>query len=191
MQFVDKLSYSEFEIKKSKFISYLFPYSKFQITLDDLKQKHPKARHYVYAYRYLNEFEQIVENQSDDGEPKGSSGRPTLNVMQGKEIINSAIITVRYFGGIKLGVGGLVRAYKDSANLVLDSSLLLEYMKMRAIELETTYSNLSRIDYIISNYQVKEINRDFLADRVKLFLNIKEQDWERFNFEVKPFLIEI
>jgi len=76
-----------------------------------LKIEHPKARHIVYAYRELNEFNQIIENSSDDGEPKGSSGVPVLNVLRGEEFINVAILVVRYFGGIKLGIGGLVRAY--------------------------------------------------------------------------------
>jgi len=68
-----------------------------------LRESHPKARHIVYAYRELNEFEQIVENSSDDGEPKGSSGVPVLNVLRGEDFINVAILVVRYFGGIKLG----------------------------------------------------------------------------------------
>ena len=85
--------------------------------------KHPKARHHVYAYRYLNEYEQIVENSSDDGEPKGTSGKPSLHVLAGHELINTAVIIVRYFGGIKLGTGGLVRAYSDAVNSVINNAV--------------------------------------------------------------------
>ena len=61
-----------YEEKKSKFIAFFMPYDKFDVVMKNLKDKHPKARHFVYAYRYLNEFEQIVENCSDDGEPRGT-----------------------------------------------------------------------------------------------------------------------
>ena len=118
MQFVREHITNTLEVKQSKFIAHLVPYDKYLTTLTYLKNKHPKARHFVTAYRYLNEYEQIVEHSSDDGEPKGTSGKPSLMVLQGQELINSAVITVRYFGGTKLGTGGLVRAYSNSANLV-------------------------------------------------------------------------
>ena len=119
MKFVQKEFSYTIEEKKSKFISYLFPYSNFDEVMKRLREEHPKAVHFVYAYRYLNEFEQIVENSSDDGEPKGTSGKPTLAVLSGADIVNSAVVIVRYFGGTKLGTGGLVRAYSNSANEVI------------------------------------------------------------------------
>ena len=97
MKFVTKELITTLEIKKSKFIVSLFPYADFNQVMERLKHEHPKARHHVYAYRFLNEFEQIVENSSDDGEPKGTSGRPSLTVLAGHELINSAVIIVRYF----------------------------------------------------------------------------------------------
>ncbi|HHC11506.1 MAG TPA: YigZ family protein, partial [Campylobacterales bacterium] len=107
MKTVEKETISTYEIKKSKFITHLVPISQFKGLQDKLKAQHPKARHVVYALRYLNEFDQIVENLSDDGEPKGSSAQPALNVLRGEEMINMAVLIVRYFGGIKLGIGGL------------------------------------------------------------------------------------
>ncbi|MCG3716209.1 YigZ family protein, partial [Aliarcobacter butzleri] len=86
MKFVQKEFSYTIEEKKSKFISYLFPYSNFDEVMKRLREEHPKAVHFVYAYRYLNEFEQIVENSSDDGEPKGTSGKPTLAVLSGADI---------------------------------------------------------------------------------------------------------
>ena len=111
-----------FETKKSKFIAHICPYNQFDNILIRLKKEHTKAKHFVYAYQYINEFEQIVENSSDDGEPKGTSGRPSLNVLIGAGVINTAIITIRYFGGIKLGTGGLVKAYSDAVNKIIDIS---------------------------------------------------------------------
>lgn len=108
MKFVQKEFTATLEEKKSKFLAFLVPYKDFDKTMQRLRSEHPKAVHFVYAYRYLNEFEQIVENSSDDGEPRGTSGKPTLAVLSGAGIINSAAIIVRYFGGIKLGTGGII-----------------------------------------------------------------------------------
>lgn len=108
MNYIKQHFENTLEVKQSKFIAHLVPFTIYEQTLQHLKQQHPKARHFVTAFRYLNEFEQIVESSSDDGEPKGTSGKPSLMVLQGKEIINTAVIVVRYFGGTKLGTGGLV-----------------------------------------------------------------------------------
>ncbi len=141
MYFIKEEFSQTYEEKKSKFIAYLTPYSLFDSLMKRLRKEHPKARHFVYAYRYLNEFEQIVENSSDDGEPKGTSGKPALNVLAGNELINSAVIIVRYFGGTKLGTGGLVRAYSDAVNLVINSAELLKYEKLQTAIIEVDYSN--------------------------------------------------
>ena len=152
------------EIKKSKFITHICPYNEFKSMMDRLKLEHPKGRHFVYAYRYLNEFDQIVENSSDDGEPKGTSGKPTLNVLAGNELINTAVIIVRYFGGIRLGTGGLVKAYSDAVNLVLEETPILQYAKLTKKSLSITYSQLSQIEYIISSFEIKIINKLFETD---------------------------
>ena len=119
----------ELEIKKSTFIAFLTHIDKFDSLHVELKEKHPKATHIVWAKRFLNEFDQIVENCSDDGEPKGTSGPPILNVLRGSELIECGILVVRYFGGIKLGTGGLVRAYGSSAKEVIKSANLIKYVK--------------------------------------------------------------
>ena len=120
---------TNYEVKKSVFTSYLLPFSQFDESLKTLQKQHPKASHIVWAYRYLNEFDQIVENSTDDGEPKGCAGNPTLAQLRGSELINTALITVRYFGGIKLGTGGMVRAYSDAAKKVIKNTTLIPYIK--------------------------------------------------------------
>lgn len=160
-----KEEFSEiFEEKKSKFIAHLFPSKDFDEIMQRLKKEHPKARHHVYAYRYLNEYEQIVENSSDDGEPKGTSGKPSLNVLAGNELINTAVIIVRYFGGIKLGTGGLVRAYSDSVNKVINSSKLYEYEKLELLRLKCDYSDLSKLQYDIQLLDLHITNKEFTSD---------------------------
>ena len=138
---------STLEVKQSKFIAHLIPYNLYEVALQELKNEHPKARHFVTAYRYLNEFNQVVEHSSDDGEPKGTSGKPSLMVLQGQDLINTAVIIVRYFGGTKLGTGGLVRAYSDAVNLVIESAELLEYKQEVTETIEMEYSDSRFIDY--------------------------------------------
>lgn len=161
MFFVDKEFANSIEVTKSKFIAHLCPYTDFEKVLNRLKNEHPKARHFVYAYRYLNEFDQIVENSSDDGEPRGTSGKPTLAVLAGNELINTAVITVRYFGGTLLGTGGLVRAYGDAVNAVVKVAELKEYKKLFTKTLEVQYSDLSKTEYMLNNLGLTIVAKNF------------------------------
>ena len=117
----EKIS-TQIEVKKSKFIATLAPFKDFESLNKTLRDEHPKAAHVVWAYRYLNEFGQIVENSSDDGEPKGSSAPALLRALRGAELVDTCALVVRYFGGIKLGIGGLMRAYGASVNEAIKSA---------------------------------------------------------------------
>ena len=161
MKFVQKEFSSTFEEKKSKFIAHLMPYNLFDDVMKRLRAEHPKARHFVYAYRYLNDYEQIVENSSDDGEPKGTSGKPSLAVLAGADVVNSAVIIVRYFGGIKLGTGGLVRAYGDSVNEVIKNSIFKEYKKLISKTLECEYNELSQLEYLLNQEEISIKSKEF------------------------------
>ena len=178
MRFVREEFSSTLEIKKSKFIAHIVPYNQFNTLMYRLKEDHPKGRHFVYAYRYLNQFDQIVENSSDDGEPKGTSGRPSLAVLNGGGIINSAVIIVRYFGGIKLGTGGLVKAYSDAVNLVLQNSELKEYVKLEKKSIDISYSYLSQVEYDISLLDITIVEKQFNQD-IKLVLEASKEEFEK------------
>ena len=180
MKFIQKELSDTLEIKKSKFITHICPYSEFKSMMDRLKSEHPKGRHFVYAYRYLNEFDQIVENSSDDGEPKGTSGKPTLNVLSGNDLINTAVIIVRYFGGIRLGTGGLVKAYSDSVNLVLQDANILKYVKLTQKSLNISYSQLSQVEYIISSFEINIKDKLFQND-ITLILEGSAQEFENLS----------
>ncbi|MFA5126938.1 MAG: YigZ family protein [Patescibacteria group bacterium] len=119
---------ADFTIKKSKFLSFAFLVkSEAEISkiLADIKKEHPKARHIVYAYR-LQENNQLKERFHNDREPSQSAGLPLYNLLKNQDIVNCLVVVVRYYGGIKLGVGGLVRAYTTSAKLVLENNLALD-----------------------------------------------------------------
>lgn len=177
MKFVQKEFSCTFEEKKSKFIAFLMPFKMFDEVMKKIKAEHPKARHYVYAYRYLNEFDQIVENSSDDGEPKGTSGKPSLAVIAGAEIINSAVIIVRYFGGIKLGTGGLVRAYGDSVNEVIKIAQFKEYKKLEIKILECEYSELSQLEYLLTQENINIKSKDF-STNVSLKIELTNEEFK-------------
>lgn len=161
MRFTKDISIYTHEVKQSKFIAHLLPYERYEKTLEELKKEHPKARHFVTAFRFLNEYEQIVEHSSDDGEPKGTSGKPSLMVLQGQEIINTAVIVVRYFGGTKLGTGGLVRAYSDAINHLLESIELYEYKKKIAQTIEIEYTKLRQVEYECEAFCIEIVEKLF------------------------------
>lgn len=145
----------------------------------ELKELHPKARHFVYAYRYLNEFGQIVENASDDGEPKGTSGRPCLKVLAGAEIINSAVIVVRYFGGTMLGTGGLVKAYSDAVNAVIEISEFTLYEKLEEKVITISYTDLAKIEHTLKALDIAIKTKEFGND-VTLTLQATKEKLENF-----------
>jgi len=168
------------EVKQSKFIAHLMPYASFEKVLNILKDEHPKARHFVVAWRYINEFDQVVEHCSDDGEPRGTSGKPTLAVLAGNELINSAVIIVRYFGGTKLGTGGLVRAYSEACNGVISQSKLSPYVKLEVFSFSVKYSDVSLIEYKLEedNIQVKE--KEFNETGAVFVVMTELKVWKKF-----------
>jgi len=167
MKTIDKLYAASLEVKKSKFHSFLVPFSYFEDTLSDLKKRHPKANHFVTAFRYLNEHNQIVEGSSDDGEPRGSSGRPTLKVLQGHDLINVGIITIRYFGGILLGVGGLVKAYSDVANEVIRKANIIEYKQIFEYDFSVEYEKTREVEYLLKKHNIFVVNRAFGVEGIE------------------------
>lgn len=181
MKYINEHFTQTLEVKQSKFIAHLVPFSEYESALEELKREHPKARHFVCAYRYLNEYDQVMEYSTDDGEPKGTSGKPSLMVLQGADIINSAVIIVRYFGGTKLGTGGLVRAYSDAVNLVLSSSTLLEYKKEDTVEISFEYTDLRRIEYECSIYDIDIVEKRFEEQTVYRLKADKETMQEFLN----------
>lgn len=169
MYTIDKNTKGETIIKNSKFITLLFKIkSKNDVsdTLDNIKKAYPKATHYCYAY--------IVDSNkksSDDGEPGGTAGMPILNVLENEKITNILAIVVRYFGGIKLGAGGLVRAYSKS---VKDTLALVNINKLqngKLIELTFDYDIQDKINYILKDEEIVSKNFD-----VKITYMVKIKD---------------
>ena len=161
----EKIS-TQIEVKKSKFIATLAPFKDFESLNKALRDEHPKAAHVVWAYRYLNEFGQIVENSSDDGEPKGSSAPALLAALRGVELIDTCALVVRYFGGIKLGIGGLVRAYGASANEAIksakDMGVLEFFEKKESLKVFVPFALISRCEHFAKTQNIN-FSQEFSA----------------------------
>lgn len=172
MKTIESSANSEVTIKGSRFLSFLVSYVDFENTLCALRKTHLKAAHFVVAYRALNEMGQICERSSDDGEPKGSSGIPVLNVLRGADLIDCGCVVVRYFGGILLGVGGLVRAYTKATQEALKQAeskgLIIPYEICKNITLECDYANLKHLKHTIDVHKIKILKQEFLAQKVRL-----------------------
>ncbi len=182
MKCVKSIYNSTIEVKRSKFIAFLIPVDEFKGYQDMLKSKHPKANHVVYALRKFNEYYQIVENQSDDGEPKGCAGVPVLQAMRGNDIVESAILIVRYFGGIKLGTGGMARAYKDSALSVIAEANLVEWERVESITFTTNFSQIRQTEYWLSqsNISHSQVFRDYKDNSIEWTIKAPQSCIDKF-----------
>lgn len=166
MYSIDSKNSTSTEVNRSKFITYFVPISEYEGLQKRLRKEYPKANHVVYALRYLNEFDQVVENFSDDHEPKGCAGVPALNVLRGEKLINCAVLIVRYFGGIKLGTGGMARAYALAVKNVISEATLTHYQKEVNHSFLTSYSEVDRTLYQLKKLNITQYERDFGVDRV-------------------------
>jgi uncharacterized YigZ family protein len=167
------------EVNRSKFIAHLLPFSNYIELKNRLKIEHPKANHIVYACRFFNEFDQIVEKSSDDGEPKGCAGVPALNVLRGEELINCAVVIVRYFGGIKLGTGGMARAYALAVKNVFKEATLIPYEKEILYEFTTAYSDVDKILYRFRELGILHYEREFGIKEVKWKIRASKKKIEK------------
>jgi len=170
------VTHSTYEVKKSTFTSYLLPYSLFKDYHDKLKTEHPKASHIIWAFRYLNDMGQVVEGGSDDGEPKGVAATPTLNVLRGEDMINSALLTVRYFGGTKLGTGGMVRAYTQSAKSVICDTTLEPYIAKEIFTLTTPYTLSKRYEHFFDTHDILYHDRTFEVDEIVWRMRLSQKE---------------
>lgn len=153
-------SVNEIIIKNSRFITLLIKIddtTDVNMIFDSVKGEYPKATHYCYAY-----ITKSFKKSSDDGEPGGTAGMPMLNVLEKEEMINTLAITVRYFGGIKLGAGGLVRAYSKSVRDAIISTETIEIEEGYKVKIIVSYDEQKNLDYILKGYPI--INKTFLED---------------------------
>lgn len=170
MKTIARPAYAETEEKKSRFLAELVFYEDLATRVGELRSLHPKANHHVTAYRYLNDEEQLIEHGKDDGEPSGTSGVPCLKVLQGRDLINVAVIVTRYFGGTKLGTGGLVRAYSGAANAACSEAEIIDYIPQGEAELFAEFSDAGTLEQACGQDGITVLDRQFdtTGTRVKI-----------------------
>ncbi len=168
-----------FKDRKSKFLGYLFPLKNpddVKEIIGVLKKEHHNARHWCYAYRIG--IEKPEERANDDGEPSNSAGTPILNQIKGKELTNVLAVVVRYFGGVKLGVGGLMNAYKTATQFVLDEAKIVEKIRTKLLFLEFSYADMNKIMRIVKEYHLEIVHQE-MNEKVNYTLNIRLSDFEK------------
>ena len=146
-------------IDKSTFIGYAKPIKTEEEAIDfvnEIKKKHKDATHNVWAYTVGESMN--IQRYSDDGEPQGTAGIPTLEVIKKEELRNVVVVVTRYFGGVKLGAGGLVRAYTKGAKIGIESAKVIEKVLYKSVGIEIDYNQLGKVQNEIMNmgYFIKD-----------------------------------
>ena len=169
--------------KKSKFIANVF-YIESKEEAEDIikaqKKKYYNARHNCYAYRVLEE--NVIERASDDGEPSGTAGGPMLNILAKQEMVNVLVIVTRYFGGILLGTGGLVKAYSEATKKALEKAEFTKIEEGFVYNVEIKYSDLERFKYFIKNNEIN-IKKEEYFENVNLNIFVPKNKIECIKIE--------
>lgn len=185
-QTLEKPVTARLEIKKSAFIAYAYPVhtrEQAMFHVEQLRIKYPDARHWCWAYIIGDPDNTTSAGFDDDGEPSGTAGRPILNVLQHKSIGNIIIIVVRYFGGIKLGAGGLTRAYAGSAQAAVDEMQLCPYIAVAQVQIVADFANESQCRYVIESLN-GTIDEVAYSKEVLLTVTLAERDIEPLKTEL-------
>jgi uncharacterized YigZ family protein len=165
-----------FKDKNSKFFGYAFPVineNDIKSHIESLKKQHHSARHWCYAYQLGTE--NIIYRANDDGEPSNSAGQPIYGQIQSFNVTNILIVIVRYFGGVKLGVGGLINAYKTTAKLALEKSNIIEKTINVDYLITFDYKNMNKVMRIIKEKQIKIVNQKLELD-CQIHILVRKKD---------------
>ncbi len=152
-----------FKDKNSKFFGYAFPIHSEEdakLHLEELKKKHHQARHWCYAWQIGKEEQDYQFRANDDGEPSNSAGMPIYGQIQSFEVTNILIVVVRYFGGVKLGVGGLINAYRTAAQMALEASKIIKRTIDERFVIHFDYPEMNIVMRIIKEHNLNIIEQD-------------------------------
>jgi len=152
------------DVKGSRFLGYVIPMVEWERRLGELAVEHRKASHICTATRQMADDNSILERARDDGEPGGTAGRPILAVLAGADVVEAGIAVVRYFGGTKLGTGGLARAYGGAAAEALALAKLVEWHRIASRKLHVGFADASTLEQLIASLPLKVTERTHTED---------------------------
>ncbi len=165
-------------VKGSKFISSLIPVKskeEAEKKLEAIRKHYHDATHNCFAYRIYPD----IEKYSDDGEPSNTAGKPIMSVIKGNDLFNVLVVVTRYFGGTKLGVGGLIKAYSESAKNVVESCKAIFLENIKTVEVVVNFNEVSYIYHLSNQYGMKIEKEEYKNDGVIFTLRLKGDILER------------
>lgn len=181
--------------KKSKFIANIFyveTREEAESIIKDINKKYHDARHNCYAYRIYSESG-IIEKSSDDGEPSGTAGAPMLTILSKNNLANVLVIVTRYFGGILLGTGGLVKAYSSATTVALENANVIEKNIAELYKIQIDYTDLNKFKYFANKNNINILKEEYLIN-IELeiaLLDEKILDKNEINIKKKEFIKKI
>lgn len=181
MRTIKNNTINEIIIKNSRFICLLIKINSVDINdiLDKIKSDYPKATHYCYAYLYND-----IQRFNDDGEPGGTAGMPMLNVLLKEELSNVLCVVIRYFGGIKLGAGGLVRAYTKSVTECLKVTNLMDLEEGYKVRLKFNYNDEKQVKYLLKDSTILNEKYDLDVEYLVLVNNDVLDNLKNYKYEI-------
>lgn len=166
--------------KKSRFIAnilYVENQEEADEAIKQIKKKYYDAKHNCFAYIIIDQNGEKIKKYSDDGEPSGTAGAPIMDILEKQKLKNILVVVTRYFGGILLGTGGLVRAYSGATIEALNSTQFVNKTKGFEVEIETNYKNIEQLKYNLEKTKIKIININY-GENVELLIEIPENQVE-------------
>lgn len=196
MKTVAKETIIEFEEKKSKFIGYIKPVStviEAEKFIDSIKKMHPNATHNVPLYRVMENGQEYFK-YNDDGEPSNTAGKPMAEILNILDVYNVALVATRYFGGVKLGAGGLIRNYAKTAKLVVNEAKIIDYVEKSVFIIDYDYEYTSEMEAFLNENTPKfgiEILEKNYSNRVTMKILANDEIEDELNSLQKIIVIKI
>ena len=181
MNIIDQTGVAEQTVNKSKFLAWASncqTEKEVSAFLSTIASLHHSASHLAYAFR-LKTPAGIILRFSDAGEPSGTAGKPILQLLEGRDLINACVGVIRYYGGVNLGKGGLARAYGSTAKLAIDAAIQKPYVEMQDLSLIVEYNQLDTLINMLAQLGGSIINKTF-ADKVHLSIRLPTTEVEAF-----------
>lgn len=164
MKTISKECYIEFEERKSKFIGYIKPVDTKEAAenfIAQIKAKHKDATHNCSAYKLIENGQEYFK-LNDDGEPSGTAGKPMGDVINFMDVCNLVVVATRYFGGIKLGAGGLIRAYAKTTKEAINAAGIIDYIRKKELLIDLPYDKYQNLEKVIADLNIEILDKSYL-----------------------------